>query len=222
MCSGKKPVQKCDTSISCQVHCVLVHFYCTSVSHQWWKTLRRYICSNKCLIPSLFWGLAWTANGGTTLYVEARGLLGLLGWVARSAGAWKKRVGLDGPGYQADYWARKNCKFIRESDFGFLGLMIVCQIFGNFCLLQVDFPVAGRSGALSLGWTKRIKTQKLSEQNWNMKWWVTPTIWIHRWQCHQRQAPHIPHPKSGIRSGGFSLVGFCKLVCLPCEVWNRG
>ena len=31
----------------------------------------------------------------------------------------------------------------------------------------------------------------------------------------------IPNPKSGIRSGGFSLVRFCKLVCLPCEVWNR-
>ena len=31
----------------------------------------------------------------------------------------------------------------------------------------------------------------------------------------------LPNPKSGIRSGGFSLVGFCKLVCLPCEVWNR-
>ena len=31
----------------------------------------------------------------------------------------------------------------------------------------------------------------------------------------------LPNPKSGIRSGGFSLVRFCKLVCLPCEVWNR-
>ena len=37
----------------------------------------------------------------------------------------------------------------------------------------------------------------------------------------RRPQEYIPNPKSGIRSGGFSLVRFCKLVCLPCEVWNR-